>query len=940
MKTNILKSAALAVLVSVSLSAFAEEEVYDTNFALTTAGSTITASSNQDRAANAIDDNIGSSWESEHGIDDVNFVINLGQQRIFNTVQFVWEGAYGKHYKLLVSNDGTNFTEIKDVDETLAGFPHTQTVSFEKQTAQYLKWQGIARGTQYGYNLFEIRVFLAGVSQVTSLSMMQVVKLNEESAITVFDQNGNEMSEGVSFTVTPASSGTITNGVYKALVYGKATVTASKDEHSASITVYNVETDNLALNQPATAGFNNDQAGVANDGNAGNRWGSSGAVHYDADQENFGDWWYVDLGAKYNVLAVRIKWETARPNDYDIRISDDFTNWTTLATYTDYPEAEKSVVYDDLIAVPGRYIGVWARHGYNNLAWGISMYEFEVYGQEWVDAGDTEKPVMGAAVLVSKTWNSAIISVAATDNSSIASFRVVDATNSIDKKIVPAEDRITITGLTAATAYNFTITAIDAAGNESENNAQVSLTTDTHLIEPDVAAPVPTWPDNQVIVMYSDAYTSSATWTYLADWWQATQLQEKNIEGDHYLSYTAFDYLGWDISQGNPINALNMEKLHVDIWSADDAQVRFVPIYGGENLVTNDNIGKMLVLTGQQWNSFDFELATDFATLDFSSIFQFKFDQGTTAAFCVDNAYFYRTTPLEDTEKPQNLTASVAETSYFSVTLALSATDNMGAVNYIIKRGEEQVATGAGVSGATVNVTVPDLLPATEYTFSVIASDGNENVTDAVQVTATTQTAPASAPVPTLAAEDVKALYSDVYELATIHIDYRQSWWNSATLVQGRLTANDNVLFYTNIQPDCSHGWAFDEWDATGFPKLHFSIYPLAAGTINLYPVVDGQTEAPYHKTTETLVANQWNEVVLDYTDMVLNPVKQIGWNGYQNLQGFFIDNVYFFRESGGIPTALETGNACNEVRKVLRDGQIIILRDNKEFTVTGIRIK
>lgn len=105
----------------------------------------------------------------------------------------------------------------------------------------------------------------------------------------------------------------------------------------------------------------------------------------------------------------------------------------------------------------------------------------ELYDIEWGSCGtaveDNEAPVMGTATVGNVTHNSATIAVTATDNVGVLLYHVTDAANAIDQRIAPADGNITLTGLASATEYNLTITALDAAGNESANNATASFTT-------------------------------------------------------------------------------------------------------------------------------------------------------------------------------------------------------------------------------------------------------------------------------------------------------------------------------------------------------------------------------------------------------------------------------------------------------------------------------
>ncbi len=61
---------------------------------------------------------------------------------------------------------------------------------------------------------------------------------------------------------------------------------------------------------------------------------------------------------------------------------------------------------------------------------------------------------------------------------------------------------------------------------------------------PTTAAPVPIVPADQVIAVFSDSYTISPAWGYLEGWGQTTTLTEANIDGNKYLSYANFNYLG------------------------------------------------------------------------------------------------------------------------------------------------------------------------------------------------------------------------------------------------------------------------------------------------------------------------------------------------------------------------------------------------------------
>ena len=524
---------------------------------------------------------------------------------------------------------------------------------------------------------------------------------------------------------------------------------------------------------------------------------------------------------------------------------------------------------------------------------------------------DTQVPVMDAASLDSKTWNSAIINVAATDNLGVASFFIVE----LDADFVASEGKITVDGLTQGTVYSFTIKAKDGAGNLSENSAEVSFTTDAHLTAPATAAPVPTWPAAQVKSLYSDSYSlaPSASPTYNDCWWDCPNANEGDVEGNNYMLYDLYRNGMIGVSFAN-ISVATMEKIHIDIWSSAAGTVTFRPITTG-----GPNDPKTLNLLGQQWNSFDLEMS-DFSGHNWADLYQYAFEYyqagGLVGEYiAVDNIFFYRESPLSDSEAPTNVSAT-AVNSFYSVKITAQAEDNSGAVNFSVKNGDTEVATGAAASGAATTITVNNLTPGTAYNFNVIASDDAGNEAATVAVAANTLAAPAAAPTPTEDAANVMAVFSDAYTPVVTVGNYCEWWWESPNVHNVTLGAGDNARFYDNNHSDVgSFGWAWDannKIDFTGFQKFHLHIYPAQSGTIEIYPVI--APEGEFHKTSQTLTAGQWNEIVLDYTDKTFAPLNQIGFVNFFDLGEFFIDNVYFFAEAPEpewveVRTGLTAGN-------------------------------
>ena len=271
---------------------------------------------------------------------------------------------------------------------------------------------------------------------------------------------------------------------------------------------------NLARGKAAYAGHVAENGiAAANDGDKGTRWGSNGASHYAAVGESAGDWWYVDLGGTYTIDQVKILFEAAAPTDYDLLVSNNAVSWTVIGTYTTQPNTGNTDAnYNEynFTNKVGRYVKIFARAATFDMAYGISIWEFEVYGDR-ASISDVNPPVMTSASLNgTPSYDRVNINVAGTDeeDGAVTSFHVVDATHAIDQVQAASAGVITVTGLTAETAYTFTITALDAAGNESANSLNVSATTTQDTSIPLTAAPVPSGTGKEIVPIYSDAFAS------------------------------------------------------------------------------------------------------------------------------------------------------------------------------------------------------------------------------------------------------------------------------------------------------------------------------------------------------------------------------------------------------------------------------------------------
>ncbi len=132
--------------------------VNGTNVAI---GKTTTASSYQATGtgapfppSNATDGNDTTRWASDWS-DPQWIEVDLGQVTAISHIQLIWESAYGSAYQIQVSNDGSTWTPIYSTTAGTGGVDDFDVSG----SGRYVRMYGTARGTTYGYSLYEFGVY-------------------------------------------------------------------------------------------------------------------------------------------------------------------------------------------------------------------------------------------------------------------------------------------------------------------------------------------------------------------------------------------------------------------------------------------------------------------------------------------------------------------------------------------------------------------------------------------------------------------------------------------------------------------------------------------------------------------------------------------------------------------------------------------------------------
>lgn len=81
--------------------------------------------------------------------------VDLGTRSTFRHVQLVWETSYAKAYTIQTSDDGQTWRTVREVTDGNGGVDDFDVSG----TGRHVRVNGTARGTGWGYSLYEFGVY-------------------------------------------------------------------------------------------------------------------------------------------------------------------------------------------------------------------------------------------------------------------------------------------------------------------------------------------------------------------------------------------------------------------------------------------------------------------------------------------------------------------------------------------------------------------------------------------------------------------------------------------------------------------------------------------------------------------------------------------------------------------------------------------------------------
>lgn len=171
----------------------------------------------------------------------------------------------------------------------------------------------------------------------------------------------------------------------------------------------------------------------------------------------------------------------------------------------------------------------------------------------------------------------------------------------------------------------------------------------TVLAPPDEAAPVPTYPDEDVLALFSDAYDVAPVDTWRADWSQSGPVEDYAVGSNGTKLYTNLIYAGIEFTT-TLIDATDMTHLRLDVWAPAGSVFRVKLVDFGEDGVYNPPIDESELtfhatstpaFVAGEWSVLDIPLS-DFALDSRANLAQIVISTSDARIVFLDNVLFHR----------------------------------------------------------------------------------------------------------------------------------------------------------------------------------------------------------------------------------------------------------------------------------------------------------
>ncbi len=497
---------------------------------------------------------------------------------------------------------------------------------------------------------------------------------------------------------------------------------------------------------------------------------------------------------------------------------------------------------------------------------------------------ESNTPTLSNFSIPAKVLGDAAFSITAPTSNSSGAFTYTSSNTAV---ATVSGSTITLVGLGTTNI----IATQAAAGGFGSGTISASLVVTSP--PPATAAPnPPTRSAANVVSLFSDAYSNVSVDTWSTVWDNTVEPQDVSIAGNTTKLYNNLVFAGIEFIS-SPINATNMEKFHIDIWTPDATvfKIKFVDLGPNGVFGGGDDVEQELGYTPAQstWVSYDINMSDFTALVTRGHIGQMIFvAEGGTVY--MDNIYFWRANPV-----PTFGSFTVPAKTVGAAAFTLTAPTSNSAGAFTFTSSNTNVAT---ISGTTVTVVGAgtSVISATQ---AAAGSFGSGSTTANLVVTGPSAPTSAAPNPPTRVATDVISVFSGAYSNLA-GTDFFPNWGQNAfavdTTIAGNLTRIYPNLNYHGIQLASSI-------DASGMTNLHFDIWTANCETFDLYlinPAIGFERKISFNPPfagwqSYDVALSQYSAQGVDLSSIGQFKLVSTPFGGTT----VYIDNMYFWKPAG-----------------------------------------
>lgn len=262
---------------------------------------------------------------------------------------------------------------------------------------------------------------------------------------------------------------------------------------------------------------------------------------------------------------------------------------------------------------------------------------------------------------------------------------------------------------------------------------------------PSVAAPTPEVPSEDVVSLFSGAYTDATVDTWSAVWDNA-DVSDAQIAGDDVKKYDNLVLAGIEFTS-QPVDASEMTDLHLDLWTQDASSfsLKLVDfgangVFGGGDDSEHDivlNEGSSPALTTGSWNSLDIPLSAFAGLQSRGNLAQIVITSASPTIY-LDNFFFFKKARQEpDVGAPTPTRPSSAVISLFSdryddvpVSTWSAEWDNADVADVAIAGNNAKLYTGLVFAGIEFKAPTVDATAMTHLHMDIWTPDSTDPPAD------------------------------------------------------------------------------------------------------------------------------------------------------------------------------------------------------------------